>query len=90
MVRGSLHATFENVRHAKLLSDLAEIAVGARSVSHYARATDDFQISYFREVSQNLVLHAVGKEREPFLLTEIFKRKYGDLLVDLARGSARQ
>ena len=47
-------------------------------ILHHTGATDHFQVSDFCEVSQNLVLDPVGKKRESFVFTEIFKRQNGD------------
>ena len=46
----ALHLALQNVRNAKFARDLAEIAVNAAFVLHYARSTDHFQISDLRQV----------------------------------------
>ena len=52
-------AAFQNVRHAKLIADLADISFAA--IFHDTGPADDFQIGDLRQLGQNVVLHAIGK-----------------------------
>ena len=61
------------MRHAKLLSDLAQVALEAGFVLHHRSAADHFQIGDLGKVSQDFILHAVSKEGVCFLLAEVFK-----------------
>ena len=46
----ALHTAFDDMRHAELLPDLAQIARRAAFVLHHRRAADHFQIRDLREV----------------------------------------
>ena len=68
------------MRDLQGLRDLWKVTCRRVFILHHAGAADHFQISNFCEISQNLVLHAVSKERKGFVFTEIFKRQYRDRL----------
>ncbi len=70
-----LHAAFEQVGHAKLLSDFAQVALRAGLILHHAGAADHFQLSDFCEIRQNFILHAVGEESVLFFVAHVFKRQ---------------
>ncbi len=70
----TLHAPLDNMRHAELLADLAQIARRAAFVLHDAGAADHFQVGNPGQMGQDLVLHALSKEGVCFLFAEIFKR----------------
>jgi hypothetical protein len=77
----ALHAPFDDMCHAELLSDLAQIARRAAFVLHDARAADHFQVGNLGQMGQDLVLDALGEEGVRFFFAQIFKRKNGDALV---------
>ena len=58
-----LHAAFKDIGNAKLLAHLAQV-VRRAFVFLGGGSRDHFQISDFCEVSQDLVLDPIGKERE--------------------------
>ena len=64
------------MRHPKDIADLAHIAFAA--VFHHAVPADDLEIADFRELGQNVVLHAIRKGGLFFLVAQIFKRQNGD------------
>ncbi len=74
-VAGALNAALQHVSDAKLLSDFAEITRNAAFVLHHRSAADHFEICYFGQGRQNLVLHAVGKEGVVRIAAEVFKRQ---------------
>src|SRR5439155_21002534 len=76
----ALHAAFQDVRHSKLLSYLTQVSWIANLVDHYRRATDHFQVGNLSEISQNLVLHAIGKKSVFFFVTQILEWQHRDAL----------
>src|SRR5260370_41676007 len=58
------------------MTGLAEGERNPTLVWHHTRATDHFQIGYFREVSQDLVLYTIGKIGVGFVFASIFKWKH--------------
>src|SRR5260370_34940199 len=58
------------------MTGLAEGERNPTLVWHHPRATDHFQIGYFREVSQDLVLYTIGKIGVGFVFASIFKWKH--------------
>ena len=72
----SCGASLQNVRHAKLITDLAHISFAA--IFHDAGPADDFQVGDLRQLGQNVVLHAIDERRVFFLVAQIFKRQNGD------------
>ena len=73
-----LHAPFDQMRNRQLLTDFAQVALRSSLVLHHRSATDYFQVRNFREISQNLVLHAIGKEGVFFIAAQVFKRQHRD------------
>ena len=73
-----LHAAFEQVRHAKLLSDFAQVALRARLVLHHEVRLITFRSAISGEISQNLVLHAISEVGVLFFVAQIFERQNGD------------
>jgi hypothetical protein len=74
----ALHAAFDNMRHTELLADFAEIARRAAFILHNARPADHFQVGNPDQMSQDLVLHALGEEGVRFLFAQIFEGKDRD------------
>src|SRR5206468_3979502 len=60
------------------LTDHAYVAQHPAFVWHHTRPADHFQIGHFREVTQDLVLHAIGEISVLFVVTEILERQDGD------------
>ena len=58
LVPRPLHTAFEQMRHAELLPDLAQIARRVALVIHHRGAADHFQVGYLARVGQDLILHA--------------------------------
>src|SRR4030095_6299208 len=52
-------ASFQQVRHAKPIADLATISLA--TIFHHAGSAEDFEIGYLRELGQNVVLNALSK-----------------------------
>ncbi|TMP90003.1 MAG: hypothetical protein E6L06_08355, partial [Verrucomicrobia bacterium] len=69
-------ASFQHVRHAKRIADLAHIAFA--TIFHHASPADDFETGDLRQLAQNVVLHTIGEDRVFFLLVQIFKRENGN------------
>ena len=77
---GTLHAAFQHVRYAKRLGDLAQITLYTDFVLHCRRAANDFQVGYFRQASQDFVLHAICEVSVLFFAAQVFEGKHGDAL----------
>ena len=78
LIGSTLHAAFDNMSHAELLADFAQIARCAAFVLHDARAADDFQVGNSGQMGQDFILHALGEEGVCFFFAQIFKRKHRD------------
>ena len=76
----ALHAAFDDMCHAELLADLAQIARRAALVLHDARAADHFQVGNPGQMGHDLVLDALGEEGVRFFFAQIFERKDRDRL----------
>ena len=61
------------MRHAQLLSDLAQVARGRLAILHHARAADHFQVGDPGEVGENFILHAIGKISVVLVRTQVLK-----------------
>jgi hypothetical protein len=79
LVARFFHATLKNVRYAKLLRDLAEIARFALTVL-YGSARNYFQICDPSQLCQDLISNAIGELGVIPIGTEAFKWKYGNAL----------
>ena len=77
-VGGALHTAFDDMRHAELLPDFAQIARRPAFVLHDARAADHFKLRDLREVGQDLILHAIGEEGVRFFFAQVFERQHRD------------
>src|SRR5438067_12937805 len=77
-IAGLLNTSFHHMRHTELLTDHAYVAQHPAFVWHHTRPADHFQIGHFREVTQDLVLHAIGEKSVLFVVTEILERQDGD------------
>ena len=73
-----LHTAFEDVGHAQLLTNFAQIARGRLAILHHTRPADHFEVGHPREIGQNLILHAIGEEGVVLVGTQIFEGKNGD------------
>ncbi len=58
---GFAHATFQYMRHAKRITDLARVVLV--TILHDAGPADDLESGDFRQLGQKIVLDAVGKGR---------------------------
>src|SRR5438874_1250316 len=77
----SLHAALEQMRHAELSPDFAEIARHLALVLHHTRTADDLQVRDPCQIGQNLVLHPVGEESVVGVTPEIIERQYSDAFL---------
>src|SRR5215471_471917 len=72
-----LHATLKNIRYAKLLCDLREIA-GFALILLRGSARNYFQVSDASKARQDLLMHAIGKIGLIRVSAEILKRQNSD------------
>ena len=77
----ALHTAFDNMRHAELLTDLAQIARRAALVLHHRGAADHLQVRDLRQVGQDFVLHAIGEEGVLRVAAQVFKWQHCDRLL---------
>jgi hypothetical protein len=70
------HASFQNVRDTKGLTDLARVA--RATIWHDTRPANHLEIGDVGQLGQNVVLHAIGKEGVLFLLAQVFKWQHSD------------
>ena len=70
----ALHAAFHQMRDPELLRDLAQVALRASFVLHHRSAANHFQVGDLGKISQNFVLHAVGKKGVRLFFAQIFER----------------
>ena len=85
----ALHTAFHQMRDPELLRDLAQVARDSSLVLHHRSAADHFQVGDLGEVSQNFVLHAVGKKGVRLFFAEIFERQNGDAFFRKRGGRGR-
>src|SRR5207253_2049706 len=83
LVAGAADAAFENVRNPELLADLANIRSLA-AITHDGSARDHFELTDFREVGQNVILHSISKEGVLLVVAQILEWQYRDRFVQLA------
>ena len=57
-----LNVSLNDMRHTKLVGDLAQIPLHASLVLHHGSPADDFQIGDVRQISENFVLDGIGEE----------------------------
>ena len=62
----------------------------ASFVLHHTRAADHFQVSDFRKIGQNFVLHAVGKEGVLLFVAQIIERQNRNAFLGKAPASGRR
>ena len=74
-----LHATLQDVRHAKLLGDLREIVRRAFEMLR-RRAGDHFQVGDLCQPRQNFVLDALGEVGVRLVLAQVLEGQDGDRL----------
>src|SRR4029077_2892183 len=87
LVAGAADAAFENVRNSELLADLANIRSLA-AITHDGSARDHFELTDFRKVGQNVILHSIGKEGVLLVVAQIFEWQHRNRFVQLARDRA--
>ena len=75
-IASALNTSFQHICDAKLLPDLAHVVRHPAFVWHYTGAADHFQIGNFREVTENLVLHAIGEKGILLFFAQIAKRQH--------------
>ena len=54
---------------------------------HHARTADHFQISNFRQISQNLILYAIGEKGILFVIAQVIKWENRDAFFSRAAGA---
>src|SRR5262249_18592297 len=69
------------MRHSQFLSNLAEISRNTTLVLHHARTTDHLQISDFRQIGENFILHTVSEKGVLFFVTQIVEWENGDTFL---------
>src|SRR4029077_11299059 len=89
LVAGAADAAFENVRNSELLADLANIRSLA-AITHDGSARDHFELTNFRKVGQNVILHSIGKEGVLLVVAQILEWQYRDRFIQLACDGARK
>ena len=72
-VAGALHTPFHDMSDAELAADLAQVPRTNNPVLHHTRATDHFKIRDLREIGQNFILHAIGKEGRFLICAQVFE-----------------
>ena len=73
LAAGTLHAAFQHVSDAKLLSDFAQIARATRFINYYRSAADYLQVCDLCKITQNLVLDTIGEKSVFLFRTQVFK-----------------
>ncbi len=81
-----LHAAFDDIGDAELLTDFAQV-VRRAFVLLGRGAGDDFEIGDLRKAGENFVLNPFGEVTVGFLVAEIFERQNGDRFVTAPLGS---
>src|SRR4029453_16872300 len=71
----ALDGTFQHMRDAERLCDLAQITAGTALVLQCRSAADDFQISSFCQSPDDFVLDSIREVNVLLLTAQIFKRK---------------
>jgi hypothetical protein len=66
------------MRHAELLTDLAQITCDSAFVLHHRGPADDFQVRDLGQVGQNFILHSIGEKRVLFFVAQIFEWEHRD------------
>ena len=77
---GALHRSLEQIGDAELLADFLPVTGLVVLVLPDTGAPDDFQVGDFRQVGEDLVLHAVGEERIILFRAQVFERQNRDAL----------
>ena len=77
----ALHAAFQQMSYAELLTDLAQIPHHSAPVLHHAGAADHLQVRDLGQISQDFILHTIGKVFVLFFLTQVFEGQHGDRFV---------
>ena len=75
MVTVTTDGSFQDISYSQSISDLPQITFGASTVLHHRGAADDFELSNFREIVKNLILHAVGEVSVIFVGTDVIEGK---------------
>src|SRR4029450_8420549 len=65
----------------KLLTDFAQVTLGAALVLHHTRAADHSQICNLGKVGQDLVLDSLGKISVLLVVAPVFEWKDGDTFL---------
>ena len=69
----SLDTAFQDVGDAQLLPDLAQVAFPNSLVLHHAGAADHFEVRDFRQIGEDLILDAIGKEGGLLIRAQVFE-----------------
>jgi hypothetical protein len=80
-IAGALNASFQDMGHAKLLSDFPQVSWIATFIQHHRNAADHFQIGDLREIGKDFVLNAVSEEGVLGIGAQILKRQHGDAFL---------
>ena len=75
LIVGFLHASFQNVRHSKLLRDLGQILRRAFEMLRRC-ARNHFQVRDFGQTGEDFILYAFGKISVVGVATEIIERQH--------------
>src|SRR3954466_2692918 len=79
-IASTLNTSFQYMRDAKFVSDLAQVTFRSGLILHNRGAADDFQVRDPGQIGQNFILHAVGKENVIRIATSVFKWQDGNAL----------
>src|SRR5947199_10232994 len=86
LAAGALHASFKQVRDAKLLRDLAQITRCRVFVLRYTGTTDHFQVRDLGEIGQDFVLNAFSEISVVRVAAQIIERQNGDGFISARVG----
>src|SRR5205085_8839346 len=81
----SLHATLEQMYHAELSSNFAEIAPHLALVLHHAGTADDLEVGDLSQIRQDFVLHSVGEKGVVWIAAQIVERQDSDAFLRNSR-----
>jgi hypothetical protein len=76
----ALDGSFEKISNSELLTDFWSIAFEVAPVLLHAGVANHFQVGHFREIGQNLILHAVGEEGVILISAQVVERQDRDAL----------
>ena len=80
-IAGPLYRAFHDSGHAQFAADVGNFLVRSCE-AHHGGARYDVHVGYFREMRQQVVVHACRKERVIGIRATVFERQYGDRLLE--------